>query len=183
MKRNLTVQKEPGQGQEGHSPPSRRAAAPRLILSGCRSGTRSPPQHPGRLHLQREICRAPAPACPTPHRQPGVGTQGTPAHKNPAPTRLAPPRRRVTIPLSSETGWTSGTGTVSARSPSLGALPGLNRLHASAPREPRPLQLLGSPHLSRAPPPFSAQEEAVTLLRSDRPWGRRREGPDGLPRL
>lgn len=77
------------------------------------------PQHPERLHLQRKIYSP----CPTPHRQPGVGTQGTPAHKNRATTRLAPPRGRVTIPLSSKTGWTGGPGT-SARSPMSRRAPG-----------------------------------------------------------
>lgn len=41
MKRNLIVQEDPGQEQESHSPPSRRAAAPRLIPPGCRSGAGS----------------------------------------------------------------------------------------------------------------------------------------------
>lgn len=41
MKPTLLVHEDPGQEQESHSPPSRRAAAPRLIPPGCRSGAGS----------------------------------------------------------------------------------------------------------------------------------------------
>lgn len=99
MKPTLLVHEDPGQEQESHSPPSRRAAAPRLIPPGCKSGAGSHSIPRASMSSKRSAGNSP---CPTPRRQPGVRTQGTPAHKNRAATRLAPPRRRVTIPFSSQ---------------------------------------------------------------------------------
>lgn len=132
------------------------------------------PQLPRRLHLQREICRAPAPAPPRADSR-AWGHTGRLRTRTRLPPAW-PQKRRVTIPLSSQTGWTSDTGTCLRAPRGPRALPALNRLHASA--RAKATAPIGSPHLSRAPPPFSSQKEAVTLLCSDRPCGRRREGPD-----
>lgn len=108
MKPNLLVQKDPGQGRESYTPPSRRAAAPRLIPPGCRSGTCSRSIPGGSISSGRSAGHRPL---PHPSQTAGRRDTGDACAQDPGSHPPGPPRRRVTIPLSSKTGWTSGTGT------------------------------------------------------------------------
>lgn len=73
MKRKLIVQEDSGQGQESHSPPSCRAAAPRLIPPGCKSGAGSHSIPGGSISRGRSAGHQPLPHPVQTARRPDTG--------------------------------------------------------------------------------------------------------------